>query len=735
MDFLFKFFFILKKISYNCHFFSFCISSQSHSLLLLCLLIPSFSALFLFLLIPSFSALFLFLLIPSYSALFLFLLIPSFSALFLFLLVPSFSALSLPLFLLSPPSSSHLSLTSLSPPCTIFLLSALSLPHPLSLPSSLCLFLHFNRMYRMPCNCREGYTGNNCQKEIARCTDTTCYPNVACNSSKPGNPCESCPLGMAGDGIKCYDINQCSKAVCSQKCKDLLGSNYICSCWPGYVLAADNKTCLDIDECKSVNNCTKEGQYCENNNGSYSCKCKAGYLLQNDTCISLKGKNKVDGSLVFSSIANSPQAWSEDLKNNSSPKFKALANIMKTSLLKVLPKDKSDILEVTSFEKVVSSQRRKKRSTNTDSIKGTYEVYGNNLNADQLKNSIQNSCQTPYCNLGGLSGVSSQSITVAAAPICKNSPCDLESTDCIEKNGYQCVCKPGFENWPPYNDIRCKDINECALTTKPCGSINCSNTVGSYTCVCDFGFVFKKTTKECVDVCSGNVCNEGICIRNANDFRCGCNDGWSGDRCDVKDQQSEKRRTDLILSSAGELLLPTKILTLEENTQTKEILSDSFTFFFFFFLLHIFSFLCHLFLCLHSSLIRFLPLPFFPRCLPPFLSALSPSLSFRVVSLPSFPRCLLPPFPRCLPSSLSALSPFLPFRVVSLPPFPRCLLPFLSVFSFATSLILSLSLASYLSLSLFISLFSLYIFLFLYFLFTSFLFLYFLFTSFLFHSC
>ena len=50
----------------------------------------------------------------------------------------------------------------------------------------------------------------------------------------------------------------------------------------------------DIDECNSLNNCTKEkNQECHNTPGSYQCKCLSGFELDRDN--SCKGKsNKFD---------------------------------------------------------------------------------------------------------------------------------------------------------------------------------------------------------------------------------------------------------------------------------------------------------------------------------------------------------------------------------------------------------------------------------------------------------
>ena len=99
------------------------------------------------------------------------------------------------------------------------------------------------------------------------------------------------------------DINECAVNIgnCSQLCNNINGS-YVCSCWTGYGLNSDNKTCsgklfymfdgkiyidilfIDVNEC-ALNNggCSQE---CTNTVGGSICSCKPGYSLNDDnrTC-------------------------------------------------------------------------------------------------------------------------------------------------------------------------------------------------------------------------------------------------------------------------------------------------------------------------------------------------------------------------------------------------------------------------------------------------------------------
>ena len=56
-------------------------------------------------------------------------------------------------------------------------------------------------------------------------------------------------------------------------------SGTVCSCYKGFSLASDNKTCDDINECEEPGSCS---QQCFNSKGSYTCRCVEGYNLEYD---------------------------------------------------------------------------------------------------------------------------------------------------------------------------------------------------------------------------------------------------------------------------------------------------------------------------------------------------------------------------------------------------------------------------------------------------------------------
>ncbi|XP_029999002.1 prolow-density lipoprotein receptor-related protein 1 [Sphaeramia orbicularis] len=131
-----------------------------------------------------------------------------------------------------------------------------------------------------------------CLPHLFQCDDGECLdPVLVCN----GFP--NCADGSDEGGscqIKCTDEDN----GCSQTCYST-PQGTSCGCGPGYRLAEDGFTCVDIDECEgqSPGVCS---QICANTPGSYQCDCHPGYVMETN------GHNcKIIGEpLLLSSVLN-----------------------------------------------------------------------------------------------------------------------------------------------------------------------------------------------------------------------------------------------------------------------------------------------------------------------------------------------------------------------------------------------------------------------------------------------
>ena len=46
--------------------------------------------------------------------------------------------------------------------------------------------------------------------------------------------------------------------------------------------------------------------------------------------------------------------------------------------------------------------------------------------------------------------------------------------------------------------LECEDVDECSLNVKYCGQMQCTNTIGTFSCGCSNGFL--TTINQCVDI-------------------------------------------------------------------------------------------------------------------------------------------------------------------------------------------------------------------------------------------
>ncbi|XP_046549703.1 mucin-like protein [Haliotis rubra] len=422
---------------------------------------------------------------------------------------------------------------------------------------------------RALCRCPENTKGDYCQ-EVKPVCHGQCFLGAMCNESRADNPC-TCPNGLEGDGIRCYDKNECSDNVCGDHsvCTNLRGS-YNCSCIKGYQLQ-DNK-CIDIDECKT-NSCPGYNdslrQFCENTDGG--CKWSCRPTFKGRYCTN-RATYTFGGQIVFAQVPGRDQVWTSDLNDKKSEAFKKLAEKVE-KVLKEAMKIQNDTVTVTEFKLVegtTGDRTRQKRQTENGEIEAKFEVGTNTpTSAAPLQASLADSFSScpsgSSCTLGSgadsLIGVNKGMTNLSDDyDLCgsdTNNNCHAASTVCTSSNGtFTCTCRPGFKVWPLHENA-CEDINECDNMTAACGGkgTNCTNLLGTYSCSCQKGHYWTNPTDKCQSKCNEVPCkNGGSCINMPGEdpgFACRCPSGWVGSTCEDKDPEAERRKIIIIAVSAS----------------------------------------------------------------------------------------------------------------------------------------------------------------------------------------
>nr|VZI47990.1 unnamed protein product [Spirometra erinaceieuropaei] len=388
------------------------------------------------------------------------------------------------------------------------------------------------------CECKPGFQGDLCDLNVDecslnnggcshKCVDTfgsfhcECPPGwrLAPNSTRicelvggcnppcvPGQgtcvdtSCCKCNEGYMG--ISCEIIYNACKALkpCQQRCVNLGGGNYECSCWTGFVPAVpgDASTCVrsclpgkncihgecitrvgeapfcrckpgfrgsqcdeDINECLEARGHGLCQQVCTNTFGSYRCSCDPGYVLQPDGVTCIKQSESEFGDWVNVDACKEKQPCEQLCFNTREGDYQCACT--------------------EGFE----------------------------LNADGRTCS-----PTKLCN-----------------PPCANGARCLHG---------RCLCPPGYEG------ARCDiDIDECSLPASVHGcSFGCTNLPGSYECTCPPGYLLLADKKTCTKPSHDADCqmpcqNGGICTgKNI----CRCLRGFTGKDCSLDIDECQRYR-------------------------------------------------------------------------------------------------------------------------------------------------------------------------------------------------
>ncbi|XP_078334159.1 uncharacterized protein LOC111116509 isoform X2 [Crassostrea virginica] len=381
-----------------------------------------------------------------------------------------------------------------------------------------------------------------------------------------------CNEGFRGDGFTCLNINECkenthdchkTRAICTDLTPPSL--KWKCTCKIGY--SGDGKTCTDVNECVTRafpkdRECDEYAD-CTNTVGSYYCACKPGFTGDGffckdvDECASgidtCARKGNVRIARCTNTFGSYTCACNEGYRDVG--KLKDGRTCVDIDECKENT-DNCDDANGICTNTIGSFTCTCKEGYEGDGVRcrwknpcqlGTHDCSENARCIYYSNDTYTCQCSTGFKDYKSLPGRDCRNINECTerTHTCDKSPVRATCTDTV--GSYQCSCNVG---WVGNGSPNCADRNECQDGSHKCvGRSSCVNTQGSYRCTCPVGYKLTEDQRNCQDIdeCKTNAHNchaRATCNNTDGSFTCTCNTGFEGTGVTCSDIDECKRGID-----------------------------------------------------------------------------------------------------------------------------------------------------------------------------------------------
>uniref|UniRef100_A0A8C4NLB4 Latent transforming growth factor beta binding protein 3 n=1 Tax=Eptatretus burgeri TaxID=7764 RepID=A0A8C4NLB4_EPTBU len=356
-----------------------------------------------------------------------------------------------------------------------------------------------------------------------------------------------------------WGIDRCTK--CPEKHDHpLMMHRQLIRCPHGY--RKENATyCTDIDECTLRGVCTKGT--CINSAGNYTCVCRKGYVRDAFRHESEKVLSTKNGSCFLAlsgDVCRLPvsiqltkhfcccsvgKAWGEGCERCPPPSHgmkKTFIIFPIFAFMREIPT--MDLRQEIGFEKVFEHQFLKSLQGSLPKLVFSQEPRKCLINFFFFPNfhyfllDKQKVVELPdvktILKIWKISFIYLMAYVVMQLELnvsCHSPPPHVLLT--VTAKNF-CLQNPGACGAGQYNYLftfwLCVDMDECLQNQQSCSHGQCHNTLGTFYCTCNEGFVPSSNSTACTDVdeCENAPCSEnGLCNNLPGSYECKCNKGYT----------------------------------------------------------------------------------------------------------------------------------------------------------------------------------------------------------------
>uniref|UniRef100_A0A4W6ENU1 Fibulin 2 n=1 Tax=Lates calcarifer TaxID=8187 RepID=A0A4W6ENU1_LATCA len=374
---------------------------------------------------------------------------------------------------------------------------------------------------------------------------------------------------------------------CEQQCTPV-GGRPQCSCYPGFSLRADGRSCEDINECLSMHAC-QLNERCVNTVGSYGCQrlitCPPGYQINNDICEDInecvQGSHNcglgfecvnTEGSFRCNPRPRCPAGFSQDEQGNCKDidECGALAPPCSPGFNCINTAGSYMCQRKIICSRGYHASPDGSRCIDVDECQSGLHRCGEGQLCHNLPGSYRCECRTGY-------QYDSFRRMCVDVNECLASPCSQECANIY--GSYQCYCRQGY--YLREDGHTCEDIDECSQSIGHLCTYKCVNVPGSYQCACpEYGYTMSPNGRSCrdIDECATGAHNCSLaetCYNIQGGYRClslNCPPNYrkvSDTRCEriscpnyLECQNSPLRITYYYLSFQSNIVIPAQIFRI-----------------------------------------------------------------------------------------------------------------------------------------------------------------------------
>uniref|UniRef100_A0A915ATS3 CRUMBS n=1 Tax=Parascaris univalens TaxID=6257 RepID=A0A915ATS3_PARUN len=358
------------------------------------------------------------------------------------------------------------------------------------------------------CSCLPGYIGQYCDRKVDYCHPSPCLNGGSCISRNSSAVC-TCATGFFGARCQQNVTATCANSPCENgaRCIELKDS-FSCECVGGFEGALCDTA---INHC-SDNPCRNGGQ-CTSTEDGFECLCALGYSGR--VCDELKDECRKSPCahgecrrIWNGFVCECEQGWTGS----------------KCSI---------DVDECERFPCENGANCTNTEGSFSCSCPNYYlgtrcEIAGScaSLPCGDRGECIQLTATEHSCSCArGYTGASCEH----EIDYCSSNPC-LNGATCQRLiGGFKCICIAGFTG-----ETCAVDIDDCVGDACKNGG-RCTDRVNGFDCDCSgTGFEGARCERD-IDECAIVVCVHGQCINLPGSYKCDCQLGYIGRKCNVED--------------------------------------------------------------------------------------------------------------------------------------------------------------------------------------------------------